>query len=78
MQCLYNNSKKKLDEVDFMHADKHQSSQQVDFNTLGIKVFYKVILLLLIDMIKHFQSTQSNKLAIALQYLKREISHKAF
>ena len=31
------------DEVDFLHVDKHQSFLQVDFNTLGIKVFYKVI-----------------------------------
>ena len=35
------------DEVDFLHADKHQSFLQVDFNTLGIKDFYKVILSLL-------------------------------
>ena len=35
------------DEVDFLHADKHQSFLQVDFNTLSIKVFYKVILSLL-------------------------------
>ena len=32
------------DEVDFWHVDKHQSFLQVDFNTLGIKVSYKVIL----------------------------------
>ena len=31
------------DEVDFLHVDKHQSSSQVGFNTLGIKVSYKVI-----------------------------------
>ena len=31
--------KKELrDEVDFLQADKHQSSLQVDFNTFGIKV----------------------------------------
>ena len=30
------------------------------------------------DMIKHSQSTQSNKLAIALQNLKKEVRHKAF
>ena len=35
------------DEVDFLHADKHQSFLQVDFNTLGIKDIYKVILSLL-------------------------------
>ena len=39
------------DEVDFLHADKHQSFLQVDFNSLGIKVFYKVILSLLSCMI---------------------------
>ena len=61
------------DEVDFLHADKHQSFLQVDFNTLGIKVSYKVILSLLMGMIKHSQSTQSNKFAIFLQYLKKEV-----
>ena len=50
--------KKELrDEVDFLHSDKHQSFLQVDFNTLGIKVSYKVILSLLMGMIKHSQST---------------------
>ena len=39
------------DEVDFLHADKHQSFLQVDFNTLDIKDFYKVILSLLMGMI---------------------------
>ena len=48
------------DEVDFWHVDKHQSFLQVDFNTLGIKDAYKVILSLLLGMIKHSQSTQSN------------------
>ena len=50
-----------------------QINIKVDFNTLGIKVSYKVILSLLIDMINHSQSTQSNKFAISLQYLKKEI-----
>ena len=69
-----NNSKKEVrDEVDFLHADKHQSFLQVDFNTLGIKVSYKGILSLLIGMIKHSQSTQSNKFVISLQYLKKEV-----
>ena len=62
------------DEVDFLHADKHQNFPQVHFNTLSIKV----ILSLLMSMIKHSQSTQSNKISIALQYLKNEVSHKAF
>ena len=48
-------------EVDFTHVDKHQSFVLVEFNTLAIKVSYKVILSLLMDMIKHSQSTQSNK-----------------
>ena len=47
LQCLYNISKKKLDKVDFLHAGKHQSFLQVDFNTWGIKVSCKVILSLL-------------------------------
>ena len=63
------------DEVEFLHADKHQSFLQVDFNNLGIKVSYKVILSLLIVIIKHSQSTQSNKFAIYLQYIKKEISN---
>ena len=66
--------KKELrDEVDFLDADKHQSFLQVDFNTFGIKVSYKVILSLLMGMIKHSQSTQSNKFAISLQYFKKEV-----
>ena len=37
-------TKELRNENDFLHADKHQSFLQVDFNTLGIKVSYKVIL----------------------------------
>ena len=66
------------DEVDFLHADKYQSFLQVDFYILSIKVFYQVKLSSLMGMIKHSQSTKSNKLAIAVQYLKNEVSHKAF
>ena len=57
----------------FLHADKHQNFLQVDFNTLGIKDAYKVILSLLLGMIKHSQSSQGNKFAISLQYLKKEV-----
>ena len=46
---------------------------QVDFSTFGIEISYKVILSLLMGMIKHSQSTQSNKFAISLQYLEKEI-----
>ena len=68
LQYLKNEVK---DEVDFLHADKHQSFLQVDFNTLGIKVFYKVILSKLMSMNKHSQITESNKFAISLQCLKK-------
>ena len=57
----------------FFHANRHQSFLQVDFSALGIKVSYKVMLLLVIGMIKDSQSTQSNKFAISLQYLKKEV-----
>ena len=39
------------DEVDFLYADKHQSFLEVDLNILGIKVSYKAVLSLLVDMI---------------------------
>ena len=59
--------------VHFLLADEHQSFLQVDFNTLGIKDANKVILSLLLGMIKHSQSTESNKFAISLQYLKKKL-----
>ena len=40
---------------------------------INIKVSCKVILPLLIDIINHSQSTQSNKFAISLQNLKEEV-----
>ena len=61
------------DEVDFLHADKHKSGIQVDFNTLGTNVSYKVILSLLMSMIKHSQSTQSNKFAKLCNILKNRL-----
>ena len=53
------------DEVDFLHADKHQSFLQVDFNTLGIKDFYKVILSLLMAWSSMFKVLK----VTSLQYL---------
>ena len=50
-----------------------QINTKVDFNTLGIKVSYIVILPLLMSMIKYSQSTQSNKFAITLQCVKVEV-----
>ena len=60
-------------EIDFLHADKHQNFLQVDFNALIIKVSLIVIPLLSIGMSKDSQITQSNKLAISLQYLEKEV-----
>ena len=58
--------KEVLVEVDFLHfSDNHQNFVQVDFNTLGIKVSYKVILSLLMGMNKHSQITKIT----SLQYL---------
>ena len=65
--------KKVRDEVDFLHADKHETFLQVDFSTLDIKVFSNVVLSLLMDMIKYSQSTQSNKFEISLEYLKKKL-----
>ena len=65
-------------EVDFLQADKHQSWLEVEFNTSGIKVSYNVILLLLMGMIKHPQSTQSNKFLIFLRISKKELAIKLF
>ena len=76
LQCLISLQyleKEVRDGLDFLHADKYQSFLPVDFNTLDITVSYKVILSFLMGMIKHSQSTQSNKFAISLQYLKKEV-----
>ena len=70
---LQNLKKEVRDEAEFLHADKHQNLAQVDFNTLSIKVFYKVILSLLMGIIKHSQRAQSNKLSIALQFSKKKL-----
>ena len=60
----------------FLHTDKHQRFLQVDFNTLSIKVSYKVILSLLMGMIKYSQNTRRNKFTISLQYLKKEVRNR--
>ena len=56
-----------------MHVNNRQSFLQVDFNTLGVKVPCKMILSLMMDMIEHSQSTQSNKSATSIHYLKKEV-----
>ena len=59
----------------FLHSYKHKSFLQVDLSFLGIKVSYMVILLLM-DMIKHSQITQNNKFVISLSYLKKEFKNE--
>ena len=78
MSLLYLKKKPIRDGFDFLQVDKYQSFMQVDFNTLGIEVSFEVKLLLLVCMIKHSHSIQSNKFAISLQYLKEEEGQKAF
>ena len=44
---LYYLKKEVKDEVDFLYADKHQSFLKVYFNTLGIKVSYRVDIIII-------------------------------
>ena len=48
------------DEVDFLHADKHESLLQIDT-------------MILMGIVKHSQSSQNSKFAMSLQYLKKEV-----
>ena len=48
------------DEVDFLHADEHESLLQIDT-------------LILMGMVKHSQSSQNSKFAMSLQYLIKEV-----
>ena len=41
---------------------------------INIEVFYKLILSFWVCIARHPQSTQNNKFAISLQYLKEEVS----
>ena len=49
------------DEVDFLHAGKHENLLQIDTT-------------ILMDMVKHFQSSQNSKFTTFVQYLKKEDS----
>ena len=65
--------KEMSDEVDFLHADKHQSFLKLDFSTLGIKISYKILILsLLMVMIKHSQFLK----VASLQYLYSALKNK--
>ena len=59
------------DEVDFLHADKYQSSQKFISTLWASKFPTRLVLSLLMGMIKHSQIIRSNKFAISLQYLKK-------
>ena len=47
------------DEVDFLHAGKHENLQQIDT-------------MILMEMVKHFQSSKNSMFTISVQYLKKE------
>ena len=47
-------------EVDFLHADMHETLLQIES-------------MILIGMVKHSQSSQNSKFAMSLQYLKKEV-----
>ena len=48
------------DEVDFLHADKHESLLQIDT-------------MILIGIVKHSQSSQNSKFTMSLQYIDKEL-----
>ena len=48
------------DEVDFLHADKHERLLQIDS-------------IILIGIVKHSQISQNSKFAMSLQYLIKEV-----
>ena len=48
------------DEVDFLLAEKHENLLQIDT-------------VILMEMIKHFQTFQNSKFAMSLQYVKKEV-----
>ena len=48
------------DEINFLHADQHESMLQIDT-------------MILMGIVKHSQSSQNSKFAMSLQYLKKEV-----
>ena len=69
LQCLYSISKKNLK---LKLTFSMQSFQKVHFNILSIKIAYKVDIIIINGHDQVF-SNYSNKFAISLQYLKKEI-----
>ena len=51
------------DEVDFLHAGKHENLLQIDT-------------MILMEMVKHFQSSQNSKFIMSVQYLKQKLEMK--
>ena len=51
-------NKELSDEVDFLHADKHENLLQTDS-------------IVLLGMVKHSQSSQNSKFSMFLQYLEK-------
>ena len=47
-------------EVDFLHAGKHENLLEIDT-------------MILLGMVKHFQSSQSSKFTMSLQYFKKDV-----
>ena len=73
LEHLYNTQKQVTDEIDFIHADKHQSFLHTLFQHCGHQIFLQLDTIIIDGMIKHSQSTQINKFVISLQYLKKEV-----
>ena len=48
------------DEIDFLHADMHESLLQIDT-------------MIVIGIVKHSQSSQNSKVTMSLQYIKKEV-----
>ena len=49
------------DEVDFLHARQHENLLQIDT-------------IILMETVKHSQSSQNSKFAMSVQYLKKEVT----
>ena len=47
-------------EADFLHAGNYENLLQIDS-------------MILMDMVKHFQSSQNSKFTMSIEYLKKEV-----
>ena len=53
------------DEVNFLHAGKHES-------------FLQINIVISLRMVKHSQSSQNSKFAMSLQYLRKEVKDEVY